>query len=87
MVSRHHIPATDSGIRSYFGFAAIAGILAVILALVRSRRTGLEVALVALALALLGLRDLTTRSRRVLTVGAWFALLAVAAIAVEPHVH
>jgi hypothetical protein len=78
---------TNPRIGLNLGLAAVAAILAVILAVVRSRRTGLEVGLVAVALGLFGLRDLAPGSRRALSIAAWVALLAVAALALEPHVH
>ncbi|TMC47555.1 MAG: hypothetical protein E6J14_15520 [Chloroflexi bacterium] len=73
--------------RATLGLAAVAAALAVVLAVVRSRRTGFEVGLVAIALALFGLRGLASGSRRSISVGAWLALLGVAAVAVEPHLH
>ena len=88
VVNRHRRPATTNpGVGSRIGLAAVAAILAVILALVRSRRTGIEVGLLAVALGLFGLRDLAPGYRRALSLAGWVALLAVAAIAIEPHVH
>jgi hypothetical protein len=62
-------------------------VCAAVLAVVRSRRTGIEVALVAAALLAFGLRPPHGDGGRILTITGWAALIAVAAIGIEPHVH
>jgi hypothetical protein len=69
------------------GVAALALVCAVVLAVVRSRRTGLEVGLVAAALFAFGLRPSHGDRRRILTILGWAALVTVAVIGIEPHVH
>ena len=70
------------------GVAALALVCAAVLAVVRSRRTGLEVALIAAALFAFGMRPARGDGRRrILTITGWAALLAVLAIGIEPHVH
>jgi hypothetical protein len=69
------------------GLAVVAAVAAVILGAVRSRRTGVEVGLLAIALALFGWRDLSAGSRQGATRWAWIAIVTVIAIAIEPHLH
>jgi hypothetical protein len=73
--------------RTNVALAVVAAVVGTVLAVVRSRRTGVEVWLIAVALLLFGLRDLGAGPRRYLRGGAWLALIAVAAIALEPHLH
>lgn len=84
---RHREPASASRREVYLVGAVVAVVCAVVLAVVRSRRTGFEVGLVAVALAAFGVRPHLGDARVVLTIVGWVALLAVAVVAIEPHLH
>lgn len=78
-------PGPSAAVR--LGAAAATVVAAVILGAARSRRTGVEVGLVALALLLSGLRAGGGAPPRLLGAAMIVSLLAVLGIAVEPHLH
>jgi hypothetical protein len=68
------------------GLAALLLGAAVVFGVVRSRRTGIELGLLAVSQALFAAAA-WPRWRTPARAAAWACLVAVAAIAVEPHLH
>jgi len=78
---RHH------RVRDNLIAAAALAIAAVVFGAVRSRRTGVELGLLAVAALLFALAATGLGRRSRARTGAWLAIAAVVGVAVEPHLH